>query len=92
MTAGTTPTGAPAVVAVDLGGSAMKGIVMSGSGHELASRTVPTPEQDVVPALVQLLRELSHLATEAGAAPVGVGVVTPGSVDETSNTRPVSGS
>lgn len=70
------------MVAVDLGGSAMKGIVMSGSGHELASRTVPTPEQDVVSALVQLLRELSHLATEAGASPVGVGVVTPGSVDE----------
>jgi glucokinase len=71
-----------AVLAVDLGGTAMKGVVADGTGRELASRTVPTPEQDVVVALTQLLGDLSELAADAGVTPVGAGVVTPGSVDE----------
>jgi glucokinase len=71
-----------AVLAVDLGGTAMKGVVVDGTGRELASRTVPTPEHDVVVALTQLLGDLSELAADAGATPVGAGVVTPGSVDE----------
>lgn len=79
----TAPTTSPAaVVAVDLGGSAMKGVVVDGGGREVGSRTVPTPAHDVEQALTRLLRDLSHLAHGAGVTPVGAGVVTPGSVDE----------
>lgn len=77
-----TATTSPAVLAVDLGGSAMKGAVVDGAGRELATRTVPTPDQDVVAGLTRLLGDLSGLAADAGATPVGAGVVTPGSVDE----------
>ena len=70
------------MLAVDLGGTAMKGVVVDGSGHELASRTVPTPDRDVVTALTRLLADLSELAADAGVTPVGAGVVAPGSVDE----------
>jgi len=74
--------GPPAVLAVDVGGSSMKGAVVSASGAELASHSVPTPDQDAVGALVRLLVELSSRAADAGVTPVGAGVVTPGSVDE----------
>ncbi|WP_235531274.1 ROK family protein [Phycicoccus sp. Soil748] len=77
-----TATTSPAVLAVDLGGSAMKGAVVDGAGRELATRTVPTPDQDVVAGLTRLLGDLSGLAADARATPVGAGVVTPGSVDE----------
>jgi len=70
------------VVAVDLGGSAMKGVVVDGAGRELATRVVPTPHDDVAGAVTRLLRDLSDLAHGAGVTPVGAGVVTPGSVDE----------
>ncbi|KRE59023.1 ROK family transcriptional regulator [Phycicoccus sp. Soil748] len=60
----------------------MKGAVVDGAGRELATRTVPTPDQDVVAGLTRLLGDLSGLAADARATPVGAGVVTPGSVDE----------
>jgi glucokinase len=83
VTAGSTTTATgQAVLAVDLGGTAMKGVVVDGSGRELAARTVPTPEHDVVAALTRLLGDLSDLAAGAGVTPVGAGVVTPGSIDE----------
>ena len=75
-------TSTAAVVAVDLGGSSMKGVVVDASGREVATRTVPTPDRDVVSALTQLVRDLAAVADEAGLTPVGAGVVTPGSVDE----------
>lgn len=75
-------TTTPAVLAVDLGGTAMKGVVIDAAGRELAARTVPTPEADVVTALTRLLDDLAALAVDHGATPLGVGVVTPGSVDE----------
>ena len=75
-------TSTAAVVAVDLGGSSMKGVVVAGSGRELITRTVPTPDREVVSALTQLVRDLSVIAGDAGVTPVAAGVVTPGSVDE----------
>jgi glucokinase len=75
-------TSGSAVLAVDLGGSAMKGVVVSDSGHQLGALTVTTPDHDVVAALVRLFGELAELAASAGATTVGAGVVTPGSVDE----------
>ena len=77
-----TTTTSPAVLAVDLGGTSMKGVVVGGDGREVASRSVPTPDDDVVAALTSLLGELAGLAADHGVTPVGVGVVTPGSVDE----------
>lgn len=71
-----------AVLAVDLGGTAMKGAVVDEGGRTLARRTVATPSHDVETALVELFSELRDLALTSAAAPVGAAVVTPGSVDE----------
>ena len=71
-----------AVLAVDLGGTAMKGAVVDEDGRTLGRRTVATPSHDVETALVELFFELRELASTSAAAPVGAAVVTPGSVDE----------
>jgi glucokinase len=71
-----------AVLAVDLGGTAMKGAVVSASGDAVAELTRPTPSADVVAALVSLFHDLRDLAADAGCDVIGAGVVTPGIVDE----------
>lgn len=71
-----------AVLAVDLGGTAMKGAVVDEDGRMLARRTVATPSHDVETALVELVTELRDVAPTTGTTPVGAAVVTPGSVDE----------
>lgn len=73
---------ARAVLAVDLGGTAMKGAVVDETGGVLARRTEPTPADGVVEALIELLGELRTLCRDAGAAPTAAAVVTPGSIDE----------
>jgi glucokinase len=57
-------------------------VVVSDSGRQLGTRTVTTPDHDVVTGLIRLFGELAGLAAGAGATTVGAGVVTPGSVDE----------
>lgn len=71
-----------AVLAVDLGGTAMKGAVVDETGRVLARRTVPTPPDGVVEALVVLFGELRASCLAAAAEPTAAAVVTPGSVDE----------
>jgi glucokinase len=72
----------PAVLAVDLGGTAMKGAVVTARGETVAQLTRPTPASDVVAALIDLFRDLRDLATGLGCTVVGAGVATPGIVDE----------
>lgn len=71
-----------AVLAVDLGGTAMKGAVVSADGEAVAELTRPTPASEVVAALVTLFHDLRDLAADAGCDVIGAGVVTPGIVDE----------
>ncbi len=78
----TAPHRLRAVLAVDLGGTSMKGAVVDEHGRTLARRTVLTPSRDVELALVELFTELRELAVTAATIPVGAAIVTPGSVDE----------
>lgn len=76
------PTASAAVLAVDLGGTAMKGAVVTARGETVAQLTRPTPSSEVVAALIALFHDLEELATELGRTVVGAGVATPGMVDE----------
>jgi glucokinase len=70
------------VLAVDLGGTGMKGAVVTDDGATIATETRPTPALDIVEALIELLLSLSHTASELGHEVIGAGIVTPGIVDE----------
>lgn len=72
----------PVVLAVDLGGTSMKGAVITERGATVAVETIATPAADIVDALVALLRRLTVTATELGHVVLAAGVVTPGIVDE----------
>lgn len=72
------------VIAVDLGGSSMKGAVVSESGRTLFTETRSTPRVDIVDALVELLLHLADIAATHGHAVAAAGIVTPGIVDEAS--------
>jgi glucokinase len=72
------------VIAVDLGGSSMKGAIVSESGRTLTTETRATPGADVVDALFELVRHLADTAAAHGHRVAAAGVVTPGMVDETS--------
>ncbi|WP_431278942.1 ROK family protein [Leifsonia poae] len=71
-----------AVLAVDLGGTAMKGAVVTENGETVAELTRPTPPADVVAALIALFHDLRALTSDLGITVVGAGVATPGMVDE----------
>lgn len=78
-------TGAPAapvVLAVDLGGTAMKGAVIAEDGAVVAEVKRPTPREEILPALVGLFRELRAEADGRGAEVLAAGVATPGMLDE----------
>lgn len=70
------------VLAVDLGGSTMKGAVITERGVTVASETRATPELDIVDSLIDLLHALVKTASNLGYSVIAVGVVTPGIVDE----------
>ncbi|ERK60980.1 ROK family protein, partial [Leifsonia aquatica ATCC 14665] len=72
-------SGGPLALAVDLGGTAMKGAVVSEAGAVVAELTRPTPTADILGALVTLLRDLRDVAPDEV---VGAGVATPGILDE----------
>ncbi|WP_223693201.1 ROK family protein [Leifsonia poae] len=71
-----------AVLAVDLGGTAMKGAIVTEFGRTVAELTRPTPASDVVAALIALFHDLHARATELDCRVIGAGVATPGIVDE----------
>jgi glucokinase len=69
----------PAVIAVDLGGTNMKGAIAAADGTAIVELTKPTVKPDVLGGLLALLRELRQLAELPIAA---VGIATPGMLDE----------
>jgi glucokinase len=71
------------VLAVDVGGTTIKGAVVDPEGHARHSLTVPTRAgDDPVQAVRSLCGRLHDDAVRLGAAPAAIGVVTPGLVDE----------
>ncbi|WP_433412251.1 ROK family protein [Microtetraspora malaysiensis] len=85
MTHTDVPSAGPCVLAVDVGGTTMKGVVVGEEGRIRHSVVVSSPaEADTSPveALRGLCRQLNSDALALGAVPAGIGVVTPGIVDE----------
>ncbi|MGX7672089.1 ROK family protein [Plantactinospora sp. DSM 117369] len=77
------PSAGRCVLAVDVGGTTMKGGVFDSDGQLRHSVVVPSrADGDPVGALRDLCRRLRDAALAGGATPAGIGVVTPGIVDE----------
>lgn len=81
-------SGGPTVLAVDVGGTGLKGSVVDLQGRTIALRRSPTLVEGRSPedALEDLLAALAEDARGAGADPVAVGIVTPGAVEEATGT------
>jgi glucokinase len=75
----------PAVLAVDLGGTSMRGAVVASDGRAVHRESVGTPSaggERVIDDLGGLLLRLRSRAAALGLRAVGAGVVTPGIVDD----------
>ncbi|NMO49848.1 ROK family protein [Actinoplanes sp. TBRC 11911] len=73
------------VLAVDVGGTTIKGAVADPDGRILHTLTAPTrADDDPVKAVRSLCVQLRDDAVRLGAVPVAIGVVTPGLVDDES--------
>lgn len=73
------------VLAVDVGGTAVKAAVMNERGAAIAPLSVPTARGDaetVAEHIGELATELTDTAHGHGLSPVALGVVVPGLVDE----------
>ncbi|PZG22236.1 sugar kinase [Nonomuraea aridisoli] len=71
------------VVALDVGGTSMKGGLVSDSGAVLLSERRPTPRADGPDAVVAAISTfISDLAASGDGAPAGVGLAVPGLVSE----------
>ncbi|MDR6507660.1 ROK family protein [Arthrobacter oryzae] len=71
-----------AVVAVDVGGTDIKGGIVTLSGRMLNITSIPTPKSDNVSAIVSFIQGMQTEATVRGIQLVAAGVVTPGLVDD----------
>lgn len=74
------------VIALDVGGTSMKGALLDRAMRPLTTRRGATPRHQgpeaTVDAITRLLRDLASDAVRIGMAPVAAGVVVPGIVDE----------
>ncbi|CAL9624685.1 ROK family protein [Streptomyces sp. enrichment culture] len=74
------------VIALDVGGTSMKGAVRDRASRAVTTLRTPTPSRlgpdAVVQAITQALRALAAQAARRNLAPVAAGVVVPGIVDE----------
>ncbi|WP_407654745.1 ROK family protein [Actinomadura luzonensis] len=71
------------VVALDVGGTSMKGGLVSDSGKVLLSERRPTPRTEGGEAVVAAVSDfISHLAAAGDGEPAGVGLAVPGLVSE----------
>ncbi|MEV7013487.1 ROK family protein [Streptosporangium sp. NPDC051022] len=69
------------VVALDVGGTSMKGGIVDRSGGIVLTERRDTPREKGPAAVVQTIRSfIDHLATAGGGAPAGVGLAVPGLV------------
>jgi len=71
------------VIAVDIGGTNLKGAIIDSTGRAVASRSVGVGRtgDDSIQRIIDLLKTLRAQTESAGQTVVGVGVVTPGMVD-----------
>ncbi|MGG7509819.1 copper homeostasis protein CutC [Plantibacter sp. YIM 135249] len=71
------------VIALDIGGTNLKGAIVDASGRAIASRSagVGRTGQESIERIVDLLKDLRAQTEESGHTVVGIGVVTPGMVD-----------
>ncbi|HUN36099.1 MAG TPA: ROK family protein [Trebonia sp.] len=74
-----------AALAVDVGGSSLKGALVDVTGRSVRRETVPTPDDGgaAIDAIAALIGRLAEQARVDGLRLVGAGVVTPGTVDDT---------
>lgn len=70
------------VLAIDIGGTSMKGSVVIANGSTIISITKATPTRDILSALLALIDELMAAASDLGHTVVAAGVVMPGMVNE----------
>jgi len=70
------------VVAIDVGGTALKGSLVSVTGETVATRTLLTPAEGIIDAVLSLIAELMDDAAAHARRVIAAGVVTPGMVDE----------
>jgi glucokinase len=70
-----------AVVAVDVGGTSIKGALIDASGAAQRESVVPTPVADGADAVVSAIRSTVRELAAAADSAAGVGVVVPGDVD-----------
>jgi glucokinase len=85
----TPPNGSPVVVAIDIGGSWIKGALVGADSRPTAGERVATPdasEAELVEAVAALTLGLADLAQRRGTPAVAVGISTAGVIDETSGT------
>ncbi|MEV4757418.1 ROK family protein [Micromonospora sp. NPDC049559] len=83
MTEPATRSGDGCVLAVDIGGTTLKGSVVGGDGRVRHSIVEPSDAQDdPVGAVRAVCRRLRDEALRLGETPAGIGVVSPGIVDE----------
>ncbi|MDA0632417.1 ROK family protein [Nonomuraea sp. MCN248] len=71
------------VVALDVGGTSMKGGLVGENGAVLLAERRPTPRADGPEAVVTAIRDfIGHLAETGDGPPAGVGLAVPGLVSE----------
>jgi glucokinase len=77
-------TGRLAALAVDVGGSSLKGALIDERGRPLRRETVPTPDGggEAIDGIASLIGRLAEHARTCGLRVAGAGVVTPGTVDD----------
>ena len=80
----TSSASADAIVAIDIGGTTLKGAAFDSAGNVIARHTVLTFAIDVLAGLTALIRHLHTAAEQAGFRPSGIGIASPGLVDAAS--------
>jgi glucokinase len=70
------------VVAIDLGGTALKGSLVSETGETVVTKTHPTPAEGIIDAVLVLVSDLMVSAAARDRTVLAAAVVTPGMVDE----------
>ena len=76
------------VIAIDIGGTTVKGAAVDATGTVLARQTTSTfdAERDAYASVVAIARQLVDEAAAAGYTTAGIGIATPGLVDPASGT------
>lgn len=86
MTASSPVRRSDAVLAVDAGGTTVKGAMVDRDGRFLHRLSTPTERHrgpdHIVSTIVAVTRELEAAAQDRGVEPVAVGVAVPGKIDE----------